>query len=596
VELFSQRARAIQPDFDAAGHNAESIMHICQQLDGLPLAIELAAARIKLLPPRAILSRLGSRLSLLTGGAQDAPVRHQSLRAALDWSYNLLELGEQRLFRRLGLFVGGCTLDAAEAVCNLPGELPLNVMSHTQALVDKSLLQSGEEPDGEPRLRMLETLREYAMEQLKASNEIFAVQHAYFRYYLSLAQTAEPHLVGARQHFWLNRLTLDHHNLRAVLRAASTSNDESLIEIGLLTAAALGRFWTYRGYLTEGRDHLAHLLALAGALNPNLKRSRALALNTAGLLAIRRSAYDEAASLFETSLALWRELGDEGWRGQALALDSLGWVASAYGQFERGRELYEQSLELHRMHGTAQDTEAADVLAHLGMAEFFDGDPAQAKPLLEESLAIKRALGEKWGMGFALFHLGCASMLLDRFDEAQAHITEGLEICAQLNERLLRAFLLEALAWLAFVSSEHRDATRAARIFGVAQSLREQIAAPRSPQWRARVERILSDVRNALGPEPFSKEIEAGSQLSAEDALAIFLQPLDTQKLSSLLSPRESEVLQLVGTGLTDAQVAQRLFLSIRTVQSHLQSIYNKLGVSSRTAALRAAAEQKLIE
>jgi DNA-binding NarL/FixJ family response regulator len=271
-------------------------------------------------------------------------------------------------------------------------------------------------------------------------------------------------------------------------------------------------------------------------------------------------------------------------------------VASAYGQFERGRELYENSLELHRTYGTSQDTEAADVLAHLGMAEFFDGDPAQAKPLLEESLAIKRVLGEKWGMGFALFHLGCAAILLDQFDEAQSHIIEGLDICAKLNERLLRAFLLEALAWFAFVSPEKENAAHAARIFGAAQALREQIAAPRPPQWRARTERILSEVRNALGLESFSKEIEAGSQLSAEDALATFLQPVEVWKMSSILSPRESEVLQLVATGLTDAQVAQKLVVSIRTVHSHLQSIYNKLGVNSRTAALRAAAEQKLIE
>jgi DNA-binding NarL/FixJ family response regulator len=271
-------------------------------------------------------------------------------------------------------------------------------------------------------------------------------------------------------------------------------------------------------------------------------------------------------------------------------------VASAYGQFERARELYQKSLALHRMYGTSQDTEAADVLAHLGMADFFDGDPAQAKPLLEESLAVKRVLEEKWGMGFALFHLGCVAILLDQFDEAQAHIIEGLGVSADLNDRLLRAFLLEALAWLAFASPEKENAALAAKIFGAAQALREQIAAPRPPQWRARVESILSDVRNVLGPESFSKEIESGSQLSAEDALVTFLQPADTWKTSSLLSPRESEVLQLVAAGLTDAQVAQKLFLSIRTVHSHLQSIYNKLGVNSRTAALRAASEQKLIE
>jgi len=596
VELFNLRAHAIEPEFDAAGQNTEVITNICQQLDGLPLAIELAAARIKLLPPRAILSRLGSRLSVLTDGARDAPVRHQSLRAALDWSYNLLELGEQRFFRRLGLFIGGCTLKAAEAVCNLPGELPLSVMGHAQALIDKSLLQRDEDSEGEPRLWMLETVREYALEQLGAGDEILPAQRAYSGFYLSLAQTAEPHLVGAGPRLWLDRLAREHHNLRAVLRWAVESNDESAIEAGLLTGAALGRFWTYRGHLAEGSDSLALLLALPGASNPHLKQARALALNTAGLLAIRRSAYDEAASLFETSLILWRELGDEGWRGQALALDSLGWVASAYGQFERGRNLYEASLKLHRENGVSQNTEVADVLAHLGMAEFFDGEPARAQSPLEESLEIKRSLGEKWGMGFALFHLGCVAISQEQFDKAQAHIIEGLDVCADLNERLLRAFLLEALAWLAIASPGKDDPARSARIFDAAEALRRQIAAPRPPQWRAVVERILSEVKDALGRGSFTKELEAGGRLSAEEALADFLQPAKKQTVLSILSPREQEVLQLVAAGLTDAQVAEKLVVSTRTIHSHLQSIYNKLGVNSRTAALRAAAEQKLIQ
>jgi predicted ATPase/DNA-binding CsgD family transcriptional regulator len=596
VELFNRRAQAIQPDFDPAGQNAEVITGICQQLDGLPLAIELAAARIKLLPPRAMLARLGSRLSLLTEGPRDAPLRHQSLRAALDWSYSLLELGEQRLFRRLGLFIGGCTLNAAEAVCNLPGELPLNVMSHAQALIDKSLLQREEDPEGEPRLWMLETVREYALEQLRASDEISAARRAYARYYLSFAQTAEPHLVGADQRIWLNRLAGERHNLRAVLRWAVESGDESAIENGLLTGAALGRFWTYRGHLIEGYDSLTNLLALPGASKPELNRARALALNTAGLLAIRRSAYEEAASLFEMSLVLWRGLGDEGWRGQALALDSLGWVASAYGQFERARQLYEESLKLHREKGVSQNTEAADVLAHWGMAEFFDGEYVRAQPLLEESLEIKRALGERWGMGFALFHLGCAAISRRQYEEAKTHILQGLDVCADLNERLLRAFLLEALAWLAFVSPEKADPLSSARIFGAVEALRQQIGAPRPPQWRALVEKVQSDVKTALGADSFLKELEVGKRLPAEDALAIFLQPVEKRIDSSILSPRELEVLQLVAAGLTDAQVAQKLVVSTRTVHSHLQSIYNKLGVNSRTAALRIAAEQKIIE
>lgn len=600
VLLFNQRAQALRPDFNAAGQNADVVANICQRLDGLPLAIELAAARIKLLPPKAMLARLESRLSLLTGGPRDAPSRHQSLREALDWSYTLLELGEQRLFRRFSVFVGGCSLEAAEAVCNLPGEVPLNVLSQVQALIDKSLLRQDEDPGGEPRLWMLETIREYASEQLNAGGESVPAYRAHARHYLALTQAAEPHLVGAGQRLWLDRLEREQDNLRTALRWATESDDESAIEIGLLMGTALGRFWTFRGYLTEGSDRLTRLVARPGATHVALKRARALALNAAGLLAIRRSDYAEAGRLFETSLALWGEHADanEGWRGKALALDSLGWVASAFGQFERARELYEASLALHRERGTAPDTEAADALAHLGMAAFFDGDHARARPLLEESLSLKRALGEKWGIGFALFHLGCVAISQNRFTEAQTHIAEGLAICAELNERLLRAFLLEALAWLAFAAPEKDDPARAAQIFGAAKALRAALSVPRPPQWRALLDRVLADMKRTMGAEAFAMEVEAGKQLTPDEALAVFERAAASSPRTSsplTLSPRELEVLQLVAAGLTDAQIAQKLVVSVRTVNAHLQSIYNKLGVNSRTAAVHAAIEQKLV-
>ncbi|HKZ69134.1 MAG TPA: tetratricopeptide repeat protein [Anaerolineales bacterium] len=598
VALFNQRAQAIKPDFNQTGQNADAIADICQRLDGLPLAIELAAARVKLLPPKAMLSRLESRLSLLTDGPRDLPARHQSLREALDWSYNLLELGEQRLFRRLGVFVGGCLLEAAEAVCNPPDELPLNILSQAQALIDQSLLRQEESPDGEPRLWMLETVREYALDQLTASGEAQTTHRAHAQHYLALAQTAEPHLVGSQQRLWLDRLEREHNNLRAALRWATESEDNAAIEMGLLLGAALGRFWTYRGHLTEGRDRLEKLLARPGAEHVTLQPVRARALNAAGLLAIRRSDYAQAQQLLETSLALWRAQGNAGRRGAAIALDSLGWVASAFGQFEHAHELYEASLKIHRELGTAHDTEAADALAHLGMAAFFDNDHARARPLLEESLNIKRALGEKWGAGFALFHLGCVAISQSRYTEAQTHITDGLAICAELNERLLRAFLLEALAWLTLAAPDKKDAARAAQIVGTAEALRETLSAPRPPQWRILFEHILADVKTALGADAFANELATGQRLTPDDALAVFERATPaTPRTSSPLtpSPRELDVLRLVAAGLSDAQIAQKLVVSVRTVNAHLQSIYNKLGVNSRTAAVRAAIEQKLV-
>jgi non-specific serine/threonine protein kinase len=603
IALFLRRARAIKPDFQLTAENAPAVARVCAQLDGLPLSLELAAARIKLLPPQAMLARLEHRLQLLTDGPRDLPARQQSLRHTLDWSYNLLELGEQRLFRRLGVFVGGCSLEAAEAVANLAGDVRLNVLGNIGALIDKSLLYQEEQPDGEPRLVMLETMREYALEQLSASGEAAATRRAHAHFYLALAQRAEPYLAGPEQGRWLDHLEREHNNLRAALRWTMESGDAADVEAGLSLGGALWRFWAYRGHLAEGRERLAKLLAVPGASRPEVALARARALTAAGLLAIRRSTYAEAGQLLEDSLALWREHTDTdaGRRGAALALDSLGWVASAFGQFERARSLYESSLALHREMGTARDNEAADVLAHLGMAAFVDHDPERARPLLEESLSIKRALGEKWGAGFALFHLGCVAITQSRYADAEAHIREGLALSVELGERLLRAYLLEALAWLALAPPQTRDAARAAQIFGAAEALRESIGSPRPPQWGAVVDSILAEVRTALGADAFANALAAGKHLTLDQALALIqLTPSPTAKAPArpdpnALTPREAEVLRLVASGLTDAQVAEKLVVSVRTVNAHLQSVYGKLGVNSRTAAVRAASEQKLV-
>src|ERR1700738_3477991 len=254
IAFFLQRAQAIKPDFRLTADNAQVVTRICAQLDGLPLSLELAASRIKLLPPTAMLARLEHRLSLLTHGPIDMPARQQRPRQTLDWSYTLLELGEQRIFRRLGVFVGGCSLDAVEALATLPGDLPLDVISQVAALIDKSLLHQEEQPDGNPRLSMLETTREYALEQLHANGEEALLRSEHARYYLRVAQTAESYLPGPQQHVWLDRLDQEQNNLRAALRWATESNDEAAIEIGLKLSSAVWPFWAYRGDLEEGRD------------------------------------------------------------------------------------------------------------------------------------------------------------------------------------------------------------------------------------------------------------------------------------------------------------------------------------------------------
>jgi predicted ATPase len=259
VALFVQRAQAVQPDFQVTDQNAAAVATICVRLDGLPLALELAASWVRLLTPAALLTRLSRRLTLLTGGARDLPARQQTLRATLDWSYSLLTAAEQRLFARLGVFVGGCTLEAAEAVCNAAGEGPLDVLEGIEALLDKSLLHRAEGPGDEPRVGMLETIREYAWERLAQRGEAETVQCAHAAYYLALAEEAAPQPFGATEMAWLDRLEREHDNLRAALAWYA----QRCAETGLRLAGHLAHFWALRGYVTEGRQRLEGLLAAA---------------------------------------------------------------------------------------------------------------------------------------------------------------------------------------------------------------------------------------------------------------------------------------------------------------------------------------------
>ena len=601
IAFFSQRAQAIKPDFRLTADNAQAVARICAQLDGLPLSLELAASRIKLLPPTAMLARLEHRLSLLTNGPIDLPARQQSLRQTLAWSYNLLELGEQRIFRRLGVFIGGCSLDAIEALANLPGDLPLDVISHVTALIDKSLLHQEEQPDGNPHVSMLETTREYALEQLHANGEEATIRGEHARYYLKLAQTAESYLLGQEQRVWLDCLDQEQNNLRAALRWATESNDEVAIEIGLKLSSALWQFWTHRGYLEEGRDQLARVLSLPGTLHSQLKATRAKALTSAGLLAIRYSDYAEAGRLLEAGLLLWREQGNNGRQGAALALDGLGWVVSAFGDFARARELYRSSLQLHRELNTLGNSEAADALAHLGMADFFDGDLVSAHALVEESLRIKRVLGERWGIGFALYLLGCIAIADNRYDEAQTHLIEGLTVSNEGGIQLLRVFLLEALAWLAMASPKRRNPRLSAQVLGAADSLRSMLGAPQPPQWHMLMQRVTDEVQMLVGVENFAEAFAASPRLTPDEVLLLYQRdPFTSAQASgepapSILTSREVEVLRLVASGLTDTQVAERLVLSVRTINAHLQSIYGKLDVKSRTAAAREAGVRNLL-
>jgi predicted ATPase/class 3 adenylate cyclase len=403
VTLFIQRALAVKPDFRVDNANAPAVAEICVRLDGLPLAIELAAARLKLLPPQAILARLGRRLELLRGGARDVPDRHQTLRQAIAWSYDLLEAGEQALFRHLAVFVGGCTLEAAEAVCQAVHDpvtglgQSLEVLDGVGSLVDKSLLRQQEQASGEPRFRMLETIREYGLECLTASGEESVVRRAHADYYLALAEAAEPALTGPQQATWLERLEAEHDNLRAALWWVEESGEA---EIGWRLAGALCQFWLMCGHLREGQERLARLLGLAGT-SP-YTAARAKALRRAGHLADNLSDYTAAHAFFEESLAIRRALGDTS--GIAAALNDLGWVALRRNDYIAALALSEESLVIWRELGDKEGI--ATSLNNLGVVAYYQGEFTAAYALFQESLALRRALGDKWSIAVALCYIG----------------------------------------------------------------------------------------------------------------------------------------------------------------------------------------------
>jgi predicted ATPase/class 3 adenylate cyclase len=454
VTLFIQRALAAKPDFAVTNESAPAVAEICVRLDGLPLAIELAAARVKILPPKALLARLlgatgGSLLQLLTGGPRDAPARHQTLRRTIAWSYDLLDAEEKALFRRLAVFVGGCTLDAAEALCNVAGDLELDVLEGVASLVDKSLLRQQEQAEGEPRFQMLETIREYALECLTASGEGEAARRAHADYYLALAERGEPELTGPRQVMWLNRLEAEHDNLRAALEwLGQKAEAEQSLRLG----GALWRFWVVRGHLREGRERLAELLALAGASVRT--EARAQVLTGAGTLAHNRGEYALARALFEESLAIWRELGHKA--GIASALNNLGWMGFRLSEYAAGRSHSEEGLALYRELGDPRGIAAA--LNNLGWLAHHQGHYQAARAYHEGSLALRQELGDKRGIAFSLTNLGWTVHMQGDCRRARALLEEGLGLFREVGEKQLFAFTLTILAQVAQAENEDAQA------------------------------------------------------------------------------------------------------------------------------------------
>jgi len=446
IALFVRRSRAVKPTFGLGAGNATAVAQICAHLDGLPLALELAAARIKILTPQAILDRLGRRLDFLTGGARDLPARHQTLRHAIDWSYDLLTDDEKATFRRIAVFAGGCTLEAVEQVCGGVGASGTDALDAVSALVDKSLLRQEEGPGAEPRFVMLETIREYGLECLKAAGEWETVRRAHLAYFLELAEQAEAELTGPRQSLWLDRLEAEHDNLRAALSCGEEYGD---VETGLRLGAALWRFWLVRNHLREGRDRLERLLALPGA--GARSSARAKGLHGLGTIIHEISDYAQARPFLEESLSIWRELGDR--RGMVAALNNLGWLAFEVGDFGVARSLSEEALLLNR--GLGERRGVAVARFNLGMVALQQSDYPAALSLLQESLALRKEMGDRRGCAYVQASLGWMEQQRGNPGQAAAILGEALAVFRELNDKQLVSWALAHQGVVAYDLGEY---------------------------------------------------------------------------------------------------------------------------------------------
>jgi len=562
-QLFSARAACARADFVVTEDNALAIADICHRLDGLPLAIELAATRVKLLPPAALLARLGKRLNVLTRGAQDLPARQRTLRATIEWSYNLLTKEERALFARLAVFVGGFSLKAAEAICNQDADLVLDILDGLQSLLDQSLLQQVECLAGEECFTMLETIREYALEQLVARGEATALQQRHTAYYLALVAEADQHLWDSQQAAWLERLEVEYDNLRAALawtwsegaaHVAGTGHARDA-DVGMEVVRALCTFWYHRGYISEGRAWFERAMLRTG--QEARTRARAAALYGSGVMAMFQGEASTARTRQEESIAIWRELGDK--HGLANALFSLGEVvvnqgderaalsileecrvlfqqvgdkpfyvrgvmylgdvALGQGDYTAARSRYEDGLTIQHELGDTWVT--AQLLNNLGEVARCEGDYARAKPLYEESLARFRALGTTGDIARSLHNLAYVAHAQGHDDQAATLFRESLRL---FQERGNRRGIAECLMGLAAISlmqkQEPRNAEWAARLLGAAEAQLQAIGAAMWPADRLEHGRTVAAVLGALGDEAFLVAWAEGRAISLEQGVA----------------------------------------------------------------------------
>jgi predicted ATPase/DNA-binding CsgD family transcriptional regulator len=651
VTLFVQRARAVKPTFAVTPALASVIAAICARLDGIPLALELAAARIKALTPQNVLARLDKSLALLTQGATDLPERQQTMRRAITWSYELLDAPEQRLFRRFAVFAGGWTVEAAEAICGENDAEATLILDRLMSLVNSSLVVQETGADGEPRFHLLGLMREYGWERVIAQDELPALRSRHADYYRAIAEKAAPEMRGPNQRLWLARLAQEHPNLRAALDWARETYS---VECGLRLGSALRRFWQVQGHAREGRVWLEQFLSLQGSpVSDGGRRLRADALQSAGHLAWVQGEHEAATALLAESLNLYRAQMSASLPGIARVLNIQGLIADECGDYPGAVALYEESLALWREVGDVTMTGA--VLTNLAIVESRQERLAQAILLFEEGLALHRAAQDHHAIALTLCNLGEVMLKVGDLTAAAKLIEEGLEVHRALGERGVRAAPLLSLAEvareqgdlkraavltfealtiasevgplfavfdglesMAEVAYSHGRSALAAEVFALATTLRETHHIP-LPSGHAKMlcATHIDALRTTLGDQAFTTAWEKGQKWSVDEAIQLMSALLRDPKTETArqngtksgrtgprpgtranpqgLTNRQLEVLPLLAEGLSNVEIAHRLSTSPRTAEHHVSAVLTKLHARSRAEAVQRAYERGLL-
>ena len=622
VRLFHDRARAAEPTFTLSDQNTRVVVEVCARLDGIPLAIELAAARVAVLAVDQIAARLDDRFRLLTGGSQRVP-RQQTLQATMDWSYGLLPEPERILLRRLSVFAGGWTLEAAEGICSGEEVGASGVLDLLTHLVNKSLVVA-ETRAGEARYRLLETVRQYGLDRLVESGEAAGMRTRHLDWYVALAEGAYPEL---SEYEWecreaaLQRLQTEHDNLRGALAWSL----EAEPEVGLRLGGALGRFWSASNQFAEGRAWLTRALERTKGIS-NLVRARAL--RHAGLLAHTQGANREAAALAEEGVVLGRQVEDN--EVLAGSLSVLGFAHSMMGNYERAAGLFEEARGLYQELGDR--VHVADMVRNRAGTAAWQGDYPRASTLAEEAVGLFRESGAQWGIAYSLSTLGWVRYQQRDYPQAVKLLEESVSLFRELKatqgkaraltrlarvlrqagnpERALQLYeeclilswdfgiqwaVLDNLHGMAGMSASEGRFDQAARLFGAAEALFERVDYSLPLPDRADREDAVRTIHAALGDAPFSALWAEGRAMMLEQAIEYALHSKDgglrksneaedvqVGKRGALLAPREREVATLVARGLTNQEIASLLVITERTAETHVQHILNKLGFNSR--------------